>query len=178
MANISSQLASQTISKNAIADLLHYLGRDKWERKYNSHQLIIETWAIGIWVKQLGIISYKDLAEFIRETTKLKASGLQVKRQSQSLFLVQGSQKFWYAVVQQNGHYICECPLYRCRHKRFRKEFPQLFNALNGKIFCHHTVAAYQFLKSKTDQIALEQEFKLHCNRKDLEADYYDSAWY
>lgn len=143
MVRLSSELASQTISKRAIADLLFYLGRSKWEKNYNSHQLTIEAWAVGIWVKQAGIISYEDLAEFIRETTKLKASGLAVDKRSDNLFLVQGSQKSCYAVIRQNGHYICECMLYRCRHNRLRNELPQLFEALNRKIFCHHSVAAW-----------------------------------
>ena len=147
---LSSQLASQIISKNAVADLLHYLGRDKWEKNYNRHQLAIESWAVGIWVKEAGLISYADLAEFIRNSTKLRASRLLVEQRSPSLFLVEGSQQSRYAVVRQNGHYTCECMLYRCRHNRLRKELPQLFQALNGKIFCHHTVAAYLFLKSKT----------------------------
>ena len=150
MINLSTQLASQTISKNAIADLLYYLGRDKWEENYNRHQLTIEAWAVGIWVREIGIISYKDLAEFMRNSTKLKASGLQVERRSPSLFLVEGSQQSRYAVIRQNGHYTCECMLYRCRHNRLRKELPQLFEALNKKIFCHHTVAAYLSLQTPT----------------------------
>lgn len=150
MIRLSSQLASQTISKNAIAELLQYLERHKWEKNYNRHQLTIEAWAVGIWVREVGIISYSDLAEFIRQTTKLKASGLQVEQRSPSLFLVQGSQQSRYAVVRQGNHFQCECMLYRCRHNRLRKELPQLFEALNRKIFCHHTVAAYLFLKSKT----------------------------
>lgn len=150
MIKLSSQLASQTISKNAIADLLHYLGRDEWERNYNRHQLTIEAWAVGIWVKEAGLISYADVAEFIRNSTLLKASGLQVEKRSPSLLLVQGSQQSRYAVVRQNGHYICECMLYRCRHNRLRKELPQLFEALNKKIFCHHTVAAYLSLQTPT----------------------------
>lgn len=33
-------------------------------------------------------------------------------------------------------------------------------------------------LKLDIDTKRLEQEFELHCDRKDLEADYYDSAWF
>lgn len=144
---ISSELASQIISPNAIAELLYYLERHKWQRNYNRHQLRIEAWAVGIWVKQVGIISYSDLAEFIRETTKLKASALQVEQRSPNLFLVQGVQKSKYAVVRQDKQFKCECMLYRCRNNRLRSEIPQLFKALNQKIFCHHTVAVYLSLK-------------------------------
>jgi hypothetical protein len=146
---ISSELATQHIFKHLIAELLHYLDRTKWEKKYNRYQLDIELWAIGIWVKQAGIISYKDLADFIRETTKVKACGLIVEKRAHNLFLVQGSQKSRYAVVRQQGHYICECMLYRCRHNRLKKEFPQLFNALNQKIFCHHSIAAWMHVNAE-----------------------------
>lgn len=143
MIEISPALASQHFSKNTIADLLFYLNRTKWEQKYNRYQLKIELWAVGIWVKEAGIISYQDLACFIRETTIFKASALQVEQRSPNLFLVQGVQKAKYAVVRQQNHFRCECMLYRCRHNRLKKELPQLFEALNQKIFCHHTVAAY-----------------------------------
>lgn len=149
MIQVSSELVSQHISKNAIADLLYYLNRANWQQKYNRHQIDIEPWYVGIWVKQAGIISYKDLAGFIRETTKLKASGLIVERKSHNLFLVQGSQQSQYTVMRQNGHYVCECMLYRCRNNRLRKELPQLFNALNKKIFCHHSVAAWMHVKAE-----------------------------
>jgi hypothetical protein len=33
-------------------------------------------------------------------------------------------------------------------------------------------------LKLDINAEQLEQEFELHCDRKDLEADYYDSAWF
>jgi hypothetical protein len=33
-------------------------------------------------------------------------------------------------------------------------------------------------LQLDVDTERLEQEFDLHCDRKDLEADYYDSAWF
>lgn len=147
---VSSELASQTISKNAIADLLHYLDRTKWEQNYNKHQLKVEAWDTGVWISQAGIISYKDLAEFIRETTKLKAFTLAVERRSDNLFLVQGFQKSRYAVVRSSGRYSCECMLYRCRHNRMKKEMPRLFEALNQKIFCHHSVAAWMCANNKS----------------------------
>ena len=140
---ISSELASQHISKHQIAELLHFLGRTNWEKNYNRHQLDIEPWWIGIWTKQAGVVSYKDLAEFIRETSKARASMLGVKRLGKNLFLVEGRQQSWYAVNRIDGKYMCECKLYRCRQNRLEKECPRLFEALNGKIFCHHTIAAW-----------------------------------
>lgn len=149
MSKLSSELASQTISRNTIAELLHYLGRTKWEQNYNRYQLEIEPWFVGIWVNVAGIISYRDLADFIRETTKLKAASLQVEQRSPSLFLVQGTQKSKYAVVRQRNYFQCECMLYRCRHNRLRRELPQLFQALNQKIFCHHSVAAWMQVNAR-----------------------------
>ena len=84
---ISSALASQTISRRAIADLLIYLGRTAWMQNYNTHQLTIEVWAVGIWVKEAGMIGYQDLASWIQEIAKLKASVLQVQPKGNRLFL-------------------------------------------------------------------------------------------
>lgn len=37
---------------------------------------------------------------------------------------------------------------------------------------------AVKNLQLDVDEEALQREFQLHCDRKDLEADYYDSAWF
>ena len=138
----SSQLASQTISKRAITDLLIWLGRTQWQEKYNAHDLVIEVWAVGIWVKQAGLISYKTLAKWMKNVAQLKAYNLSVQRKGERLYLVQGSQQPWYAVVNQGEHYSCECMLYRCRYNRIKKEMPKLYQSLKQQIFCHHTEAA------------------------------------
>ncbi len=138
----SSQLASQTISQRAIADLLIWLGRTQWQEKYNAHDLVIEVWAVGIWVKQAGLISYKTLAKWMKNVAQLKAYNLSVQRKGERLYLVQGSQQPWYAVVDQGEHYSCECMLYRCRYNRVQKEMPKLYQSLKQQIFCHHTEAA------------------------------------
>lgn len=39
-------------------------------------------------------------------------------------------------------------------------------------------VKAIKELHLEIDEEAIEAEFELHCDRKDLEADYYDSAWF
>ena len=138
----SSQLASQTISKIAIADLLVWLGRTQWTEKHNTHDLVIEVWAVGIWVKQAGIISYRTLAKWMKYVAQLKSSVLEVQRKGKRLYLVQGSQKPWYAVINRGNYWQCECMLYRCRRKRIEAEMPQLYQSLKQQIFCHHTEAA------------------------------------
>jgi len=145
---VSKELASQHFNKHDIADILYSLGRTNWAYQCNRHQLEYEPWATGIWIKQAGIISYRELAAYIREATEFKSCGLNVKRQSQQVFLVEGRRQPWYTVVQKNGRYSCSCMLYRCRRNRLEKELPQLFKALNQKIFCHHTVAAYYSTRS------------------------------
>lgn len=138
----SSQLASQTISKRAIADLLIWLGRTQWQENYNAHDLVIEAWAAGIWVKQAGLISYRTLAKWLKTLAQLKAYQLSVQKKGDRLYLVQGSQQPWYAVVNRGEHYSCECMLYRCRYNRVKKEMPKLYQSLQQQIFCHHTEAA------------------------------------
>ncbi len=140
---ISPQLASQHFNKHLIADALLYLGRDKWEYQCNRYQLEFEPWATGIWVKQEGIVSYREYAEYFREITKLEAYGLNVRRQSRHVFLVEGRRQPWYPVVRVDGRYSCGCMLYRCRRNRLENELPQLFEGFNRKIFCHHTIAAH-----------------------------------
>lgn len=146
----SSALAAQTISKRAIADLLTWLGRTRWQTKWNAHDLVIEVWAVGIWVKQAGLISYQTLAEWMKYVANLKGSALAVQKKGDRLFLVQGSQKSWYAVIDKGAaegtanadRYECECMLYRCRCKRLQEEMPKLYQSLEQQVFCHHTVAA------------------------------------
>ncbi|MEO1465222.1 MAG: hypothetical protein AAFR63_12390 [Cyanobacteria bacterium J06631_6] len=67
---------------------------------------------------------------------------LSVQRKGDRLYLVQGRRQSWYAVVHQEGHWRCECALYRCRQRRIRTEMPQLYESLEQQIFCHHSEAA------------------------------------
>ena len=97
---------------------------------------------MGIWVKQAGLISYKTLAKWMKNVAQLKAYNLGVQRKGERLYLVQGSQQPWYAVVDQGENYSCECMLYRCRYNRVQKEMPKLYQSLKQQIFCHHTEAA------------------------------------
>lgn len=137
----SSELLSQCLSKYILDEMLW----DEFAYSYNSiHNLHIEFWANGIWIKELGIISYSKAAEVIRGITCNKADMCEVIEKGPKLKLVSGSQKSYYAVVERDGDYICECMLYKCRKNRLEEEFPELYRALDEQVFCHHTVAAGQ----------------------------------
>ena len=145
---VSSQLTSQTISKYVLSWLLNKIGRTKWTEKYNSHDLVIEAWANGVWVKQAGIISYKNLAEALRLESQAKAHNLSVQKVSKG-FLVSSFQDNdrKYFVSLNNKKWTCNCMRYGCWNHRMEKELPQLYKALNNKVFCHHIVAAYDYQK-------------------------------
>lgn len=139
----SSQLTSQLLSKKSIATLLsRWCCRTGWENHYRTHDLSIEFWATGLWIRQAGLVSYRDWANFIIYCTNMKAGERQVQQVSKTVYLVQGSQQPWYAVhrVHTDRPLRCECMLYRNRAKRLEKELPQLFDQL-GRAFCHHTAA-------------------------------------
>ncbi|NEO33230.1 MAG: hypothetical protein F6K36_22950 [Symploca sp. SIO3C6] len=145
---VSSELASQHFFKYLVDDILWDLGRTEWMEKYNVHDLNIEAWAVGVWVKEAGtIISYKDLAATLEEIAYAKSEQLAIKKKGPKLFLVQGSQKPWYAVINHGDYIQCECLLWKQRHKRLRTECPGLFKAMGEKIFCHHTKAVELSLK-------------------------------
>ena len=140
----SPQLISQTINQRAIADLLVWQNRTQWEDNYNCYDLTIEAWAIGIWVKEAGLISYQTFAEWLRYIAQLKAWQLKIIPKGNRLLLVQGKRQTWYTVVHQQGQWRCECALYRCFHNRIEAEMPLLYQSLERQIFCHHTEAARQ----------------------------------
>lgn len=139
----SSQLVSQLVPKKYIADFLsRWCLKPKWEEKYRTADLEVEFWANGLWIKQCGIIKYSTFANFVIYVSNMRSIGLQTKPLSKTITLVQGSQNPWYAVYQQpNGHLKCECMLYRNRASRLHREVPILYQALQRKIFCHHTAA-------------------------------------
>jgi hypothetical protein len=139
----SSQLLSQMASKRTIADLLSYwCNRTDWQNNHRTYDLSVEFWATGLWVKQAGLVSYRDWANFIIYSANIRARMLQVQQLSKTVYLVQGSQQPWYAVHRVAGQQLkCECMLYRNRANRLQRELPVLFKKFNGKIFCHHTAA-------------------------------------
>jgi hypothetical protein len=139
----SSQLTSQLLTQNSIAALLsQWCCRTHWERHYRAYDLAVEFWATGLWVRQAGLISYRDWANFLIYSTNIRAGGLQVQQVSRTIYLVQGTQQPWYAVHRPHPQQPlrCECLLYRNRAKRLPQELPQLFDRL-GRAFCHHTAA-------------------------------------
>ena len=137
----SPQLVSQTINQRAIAELLVWQNRTQWEDKYNAYDLTIEVWAVGIWVKEAGLISYHTLAQWLKYVAQMKAWQLRTMPKGDRLLLVQGRRQTWYAVVHQQGQWQCECALYRCFNNRIRAEMPLLYQSLEQQIFCHHTEA-------------------------------------
>ena len=141
----SPQLISQTIHQRAIADLLVWQDRIQWEDNYNAYDLTIEAWAVGIWVKEAGLISYQTLAQWLKYVVQLKAWQLRIQPKGNRLLLVEGNRQPWYAVVYQDNHWRCECPLYRCFHKRIPAEMPLLYESLERQVFCHHTEAAIAY---------------------------------
>jgi len=147
---VSSALASQTMSKYVVAQVLEKKGRTKWMENYNVHDLSAEAWAVGVWIKQAGIISYKDLAAILIEEAMFKAQQLTVEKVGGG-YLVKSFQcpdKYFVTFSKATGWH-CECLRYKCWKNRMNAELPQLLNQFNGKVFCHHIVAAYS---SKTDR--------------------------
>jgi hypothetical protein len=143
MRSPSSQLISQLVPKRDIASFLsHWCDRPDWEQKYNTNDLEVEFWANGLWIKQAGIVAYSTLANFVIYSSNLRGSGLEVKQESKSIYLVQGTQRPFYAVYRQaSGQLKCECMLYRNRANRWPSEIPAFFKAAGQQIFCHHTAA-------------------------------------
>ena len=141
---VSSELKSQVFSKYIISELLVRLDRTRWMQNYNVHDLYIEVWAVGIWVKQAGVISYKDLAEILREEAINKAEQLPVDKVAAG-WLVKSRQCGDRYLVKFNkiDGWSCCCLRYQCWRKRLANEMPQLYKALGKKVFCHHIAAAY-----------------------------------
>lgn len=146
---VSPQLQSQTMSKYLIADLLYKSGRLKWCQNHSRHELIIEPWKTGIWIKQEGLVSYSQLAEALKLEAEIKAYNLSVQKISQG-FLVSSSQspeKNYFVQFDRLNGWRCNCMRWKCWKNRMANELPQLLKHFNGKIFCHHAVAAYNYLQ-------------------------------
>lgn len=150
--NLSSQLQSQTYNKYLVDHILYRLDRYRWAETYNRHDLTIEAWSTGLWVKQAGtIISYRELAAILKEQAENKAEQLPVElinSISKSKAFAVGSRqdhnKKYIVQFSQRYGWSCNCMQYRCWENRMSTEFPQLYKALNYRIFCHHIVAAYK----------------------------------
>ena len=128
---VSQQLISQHFTKKIITNYLNHSERLTYNFRYQD--LSIEPWFTCLWTN-FGFISYKDLAEFTLLCTHAKVYQLPVKKLTDSLYLVKGKVKAWYAVYEGK----CECMLYRLRVKRSH-ELPQFFKHFPKIGFCHHT---------------------------------------
>jgi hypothetical protein len=152
--NPSSQLISQLVPKRDVADFLsRWCDRPEWEQRFKTQDLDVQFWANGLWIKQVGIVAYSTLANFVIYRANMRSIGLEVKQESATIYLVQGSQQPFYAVHRQpSGQLKCECMLYRLRSNRLQREVPVFFKAMNRKVFCHHTAAIdpVQFVRSST----------------------------
>lgn len=145
---VSSELQSQSFNLNQVVATLIRLGRTKWERKYNKFDLEFEPWSTGIWVKQAGIISYKDLAETLRQEAEFKAYQLAVDKILDGWLVksFQSSSRYFVQYGKRSG-WRCNCMLFRCRYNRTFNELPQLWDAMNQRSFCHHIAAVYSEVK-------------------------------
>jgi hypothetical protein len=146
---VSSELQSQSFNLNQIYATLFRLGRMKWELKYNKFDLEFEPWSTGIWVNQAGtIISYKDLAETLRQEAEFKAYQLAVDKILDGWLVksFQSSSRYFVKYNKRSG-WRCNCMLFNCRNNRTSKELPQLWDAMNQRSFCHHIAAVYSEVK-------------------------------
>jgi hypothetical protein len=142
---LSSELQSQTINKYVISQVLDKTKRTKWRNKFNEHDLVIESWANGVWCKQVGLISYADLATYLRQESQMKAEKLSVMK-TENEFVVtsyQGGDKAYLVKFKNASGWRCNCLRYRCWRRRLHEEMPKLLQHFNGKVFCHHILAVY-----------------------------------
>jgi hypothetical protein len=146
MYNISSQLASQTITKITAWNCLVLLGKVSGNlTKEISDRMTVEGWAVGVRVvikrgyngfevvKGLStIISPLEMALQFMEQTSSKSIGLNVIRRSERLFLVDSFQdpSNKHVVNAQADGLTCSCMKFKCLQNRMAKEAPQLFKAL------------------------------------------------
>jgi hypothetical protein len=155
MFGISSQLASQTISKNVVWECLTTLGRVSGDLTYDIiKRMTVEGWAVGVRVvikrgcegiKGLStIISPLDIVRYFIKQTLNKASFLNITRKGERLFLVDSFQDETkkHVVLAHPEGLTCSCMKFKCLNKRMHEEAPQLVKALgqlineNGEKIC------------------------------------------
>jgi hypothetical protein len=142
---VSSQLQSQLFPKYTVAAVLKQLGRTNWENKYSEHNLTVEAWAVGIWVKEAGtIISYRELNKYTRFASAEIASQLPVEKVKGGWWVQsrQCSDKYFVTASKTTG-WSCSCMKFRCWRNRMPNELPMFWKVIDGHPYCHHIVAAY-----------------------------------
>lgn len=155
MFGISSELASQTISKNVVWECLTTLGRVSGDLTHDIiKRMTVEGWAVGVrvvikrsyeGVKGLStIISPLDIVRYFIKQTLNKASFLNIIRKGEKIFLVDSFQNETkkHVVLAHPEGLTCSCMKFKCLNNRMDKEAPQLVKALgqlineNGEKIC------------------------------------------
>lgn len=179
MYNISSQLASQTISKNTVWKCLLLLRKVSGNlTPFTSDRMTVEGWAVGVRVvikraykgievfKGLStIISPLKIAKQILEQTEFKSRDLTVTRRSERLFLVDSFQdpSVKHVVNAQPDGLTCSCMKFKCLKNRVEKEAPQLLKALgeisslDGSKVCVTEIYDY-------DTRSIEEKIHIQCH--------------
>jgi hypothetical protein len=150
MFGISSELASQTISKNMVWDCLVESGKVSGSLTSDIlKRMTVEGWAVGVRVvikrvkignetiKGLSTIisPLKIITQFMKKSLE-KSYSLHVFQQSERLFLVDSFQNpnNKHVVNAQPHGLTCSCLKFKCLNKRMHKEAPQLINSLSQLI--------------------------------------------
>jgi hypothetical protein len=149
---VSSQLLSQCVSTRLIAEVLWRFDRQVWDT-FNVHHISVEPWACGVRVRgegvRGGIVSYKDLVSILKDEAIAKSEQLGVESRGKNLWIVdsfQGAKR--HSVLRIGAHLSCDCMKFKCWHNRMTDELPPLYKALEGRLFCHHTVAVKRTLSN------------------------------
>jgi len=150
MYGISSELASQTISKNMVWDCLTASGKVSGSLTSDIFKrMTVEGWAVGVRVvikrayKGLQVLKglstiispFKIISQLMKKSLD-KSSSLNVFQQSERLFLVDSFQdnRIKHLVNAQPDGLTCSCMKFRCLNKRIHQEAPQLVKALSQVI--------------------------------------------
>jgi hypothetical protein len=150
MYGISSELASQTISKNMVWDCLIASGQVSGSLTPDIFKrMTVEGWAVGVRVvikratKGLEVLKglstiispLKIITQFMKKSLD-KSYSLNVFQQSERLFLVDSFQdrNTKHIVNAQPEGLTCSCMKFKCLNKRIHKEAPQLIKSLSQLI--------------------------------------------
>lgn len=179
MYNISSALASQTMSKNMVWKCLTVLGKVTGKLTYStSNRMIVEGWGVGVRVvikrgykgiqvlKGLStIISPLKIARQIMEQNFIKSVGLNIIRRSERVFLVDSRQdpRNKHVVTAHPDGLTCSCMKFKCLNNRIEKEAPILLKALGEvKLLDNQKACKTEFYDLKKGDI--EEKVHIQCH--------------